>query len=126
MVALYISSISEKAGKTLLAVGLAKAWQESGKKVGFLKLLSPNSPAQADSDADFARQTLALEEPLEQIGAAVNPKDVEGSVKAAYARVSASKDLVIIEGLPLADSSEIIEALGLRRWSSTTMLRLCR
>jgi AAA domain len=48
--ALYISSISEKAGKTLLAVGLAKTWQESGKKVGYLKLLTSRSPAQIDAD----------------------------------------------------------------------------
>jgi BioD-like phosphotransacetylase family protein len=110
--ALYVSSISEKAGKTLVGVGLAKIWQEAGKKVGYLKLLASTSAGQVDGDIAFAKQILALDESLEQIGAVVNPRDLEGSVKAAYAQVSAGKDLVIIEGLPLADSSEIIQALG--------------
>ena len=107
MTALYVTSDSEKAGKTMFCAGLGKNWSNAKKKVGYLKMTEASGEA-ADSDAAFIRETLALKEPAEQMVAG------SAGIKAAYARVAQDKDVVLIEGLPLKDSYGIIGLLEAR------------
>jgi len=108
---IYVCSVSERSGKTFLAVGLAKAWQEAGKKVGYLKLVTSGS-AGTDDDPAFAQRVLALNDPVENLTGSVDPKEIEGSTKMILGRVSAGKDLVVAEGLPPDSSRGIVDALG--------------
>ncbi len=111
MAVIYVCSVSERSGKTFLAVGLAKAWQEAGKKVGYLKLVTSGSAGTQD-DSAFAQRVLALSEPVEDLTASIDAKEIEGSTKMALGRVSAGKDLVLVEGLPPDSSRGILDALG--------------
>ena len=108
MSALYVSSISENAGKTMLCAGLGKYWLGSGKKVGYLKLVTPEEkekPTGAGGDDAFIQRLLGLTEPPGLAKGA--PNDVKG----AYNLAAQGKDVVIVEGLPLSASKSIIESL---------------
>jgi uncharacterized protein len=109
---IYVCSVTERSGKTLLALGLAKTWQESGKKIGYLKLATPAGAGESGDDPAFAQRVLGLSEPLEDLSGSINPNEVEGSTKMALGRVSAGKDLVVVEGLPPGASRGIVDALG--------------
>ena len=55
MVALYIVSVEEAAGKTAICAGLGRYLQGDGKKVGYLKP-SASEKSAADSDITFMKQ----------------------------------------------------------------------
>jgi len=115
MKALYITSLHTFSGKTALCLGLGRRLQAGGYKVGYLKPLS-TQPWQAggqvaDEDADFVRRTLGLsEDPCDLVGVVLTqklllealtgaaPPDLLAQVKAAFERVSAGKDVVLLEG----------------------------
>lgn len=115
MKALYVTSLHTFSGKTALCLGLGRRLQADGYEVGYLKPLS-TQPWQvggrvADEDADFVRRTLGLtEEPHELVGVVLTqqllmqeltgeaPPDLLAQVKAAFERVSAGKDIVLLEG----------------------------
>jgi len=82
---LYIASTSSFAGKTLLALGLGKIWEEEGVKVGYVKPLGKIPVAEGgrlvDEDASFLARELALEGPPEGACPAVITQDL---VMAAY------------------------------------------
>lgn len=104
MVALYVTSLDRAVGKTLVGAGLGKHLLGNGKKVGFLKPLiaeAESPPVEgADSDAEFMKQILALEEPVEALCPVVSNKDnLASGIKEAYGKVSQGKDIVIIEGI---------------------------
>lgn len=88
MVALFIVSTEEAAGKTAIAAGIGKRLLGEGKKLTFLK---PAFPSQ-EGDADFMKHLLQLAE-----SADVLSPSVEG-IKEVADRVGAGKDIVIIEG----------------------------
>lgn len=110
MVALYISSMGEAAGKSALCAGLGRKLQSKGKRVGFLKPVS-TYPEGSDRDAEFVKQLLSLEEPVESLcpvslavkdlAATVDEKEQPWlrDVEKAYANVSQGKDVVILEGV---------------------------
>ena len=110
MSALLITSITEKAGKTMLCAGLGKAWLDSGKRVGYLK---PFSGAQSGTDRDvlFMRKILELKEPVEVISPATGTRD---EIKEAFAAIAGDKDAVIVDGGLLNDSGSFIEALDMK------------
>jgi uncharacterized protein len=111
MTALYITSLSEHTGKTMLCAGLGKTWQNSGKKVGYLKLQISNTGS--DKDAEFVKQVLGLKEPLEALSFSIESKgDIAGVIKQAYQKVVSGKDVVLIDGLSLNESGTIIESLN--------------
>jgi uncharacterized protein len=118
MLSLYITSLSENAGKTLFCAGLGKYWTDKNKKVGYLKPLFSDSSVQTpggDKDILFVQKLLDLKEPAELIGpAAGNQKDSITAIKQAYAQITADKDIVLIEGLPINKSSSLLEALEAR------------
>ncbi len=117
MAILYVTSSEEGAGKTLICAGLGKYLLDNGGKVGFFKpLLAQGSSSQkvADNDALFLKQVLALEEPLEVISPVITDKVNSGSkIKEALTKVSAGKDVVIVEGDKLGENGlEVVHELA--------------
>jgi BioD-like phosphotransacetylase family protein len=98
----------------MLCAGLGKTWLDAGKKVSYLKLLRSGDSAAADGDIVFIKQVLGLNEPAEVLGTVLDQQDLAGSIKQAYSRVSADRDLVIIEGFRLDESSVVIQNLAAR------------
>ena len=124
MVALYVASSEEAAGKTTICAGVGKHLLDEGKKVGFLKLILADKKSEGSgSDAAFMKQVLALSEPVDSLCPLISGEGVlTNKVKQTYAKVSQGKDVVIIEGMcghSLDDnlskaSYEIVEALKAR------------
>ena len=96
-----------------------------GKKVGFFKPLVAEikSPEAIDSDAQFMKQVLALEEPVASLCPVIGGQgDVAKKIKEAYAKVSRGKDVVIVEGVwrqrpggkPIEASYPVVETLDAR------------
>ena len=127
MVALYVTSLHEGAGKTAICAGLGKHLLSDGKKVGFFKpivadIKSPPIGA-IDSDAAFVKHVFALEEPVSYLCPVINDHNTGANrIKEAYSGVSRGKDVVIVEGIwrqrpggKLIEASyEIVEALNAR------------
>jgi len=110
LTALYVTSLTEGAGKTTICAGLAKQLLSNGKKVGFLKPTIAKEVEGGDSDALFMRQVLGLDEPVDNICPVISGQgNVASMVKEAYDRVSSGKDVVIVEGVC---ERGIIESLG--------------
>jgi len=104
MVALYVTSLKEAAGKTTVCAGLSKHLQGDGRKVGFFKPIIADDKGLpvvgVDSDAVFMKQILALEESLDSLCPVIsNHNNLENKISEAYARVSPGKDVVIVEGM---------------------------
>ncbi|MEE9617322.1 MAG: phosphotransacetylase family protein [Anaerolineae bacterium] len=115
MKALYVTSLHAFSGKTALCLGLGRRFQADGYEVGYLKPLS-TQPFQAggrltDEDADFVWRTLGLsEDPCDLVGVVLTrklllhalageaPPDLLARVKMAFGRISAGKDIVLLEG----------------------------
>ncbi len=113
MLALYVTSREEGAGKTAICAGLGKHLLDAGKKVGYLRLATADGekPSAASDDAAFMKQALALTETTETL----RPR-IEGAERAkeALAAVSQGKDVVIIEGRLDNSSYDIAKALNAR------------
>ena len=119
MAVLYVTSSEEGAGKTMICAGLGKYFLNDGRKVGFFKpLLAQDGLPQkaADDDALFLKQILSLEEPLEHLSPeVVDGANLDSKVKEALTKVSAGKDMVIVEGGKLGeDSLKVTQVLGAR------------
>jgi BioD-like phosphotransacetylase family protein len=115
MKALYVTSLHTFSGKTAFCLALGQRLQADGYQVGYLKPLSTH-PWQvagqvADEDADFVRRTLRLsEEPRDLVSVVLTrellvehlvsetPTDFLARIKADFQRVSAGKDVVLLEG----------------------------
>ncbi len=119
MVALYITSLAEGAGKTMIGAGLGKHLMDDGRKVGFFK------PVVADgnrmpgekvaSDATFMKHVFELDEPVELLAPVfTDEKSLLSGIKEAYARIAGNKDVVIVEGgvSQKQTSLKMVEALG--------------
>jgi len=101
--ALYVTSLATRSGKTAVCAGLAHHLVNDGKKVGFLKPLTPESrsktPEGADSDATLMKHILSLDEAPQDICPTLGEVSrVAGAVKKAYGRVAHGKDVVLVEG----------------------------
>jgi BioD-like phosphotransacetylase family protein len=119
MKALYVTSLHTFSGKTAVCLALGRRLQRDGYRVGYFKPLSTQlwqplpGRVMVDEDADFVRRTLGLEESAEDlVGVALTPAlmrdlrcgcserapDLMAQVQAAYQRVVAGKDVVLLEG----------------------------
>jgi BioD-like phosphotransacetylase family protein len=115
MKALYITSLHTFSGKTALCLGLGRRYQGMDLKVGYLKPLSTHpwkiAGQVADEDADFVRRTLGLsEDPCDLVSVVLDrelllqelvgeaPPDLLAQVKEDFERVSAGKDIILLEG----------------------------
>ncbi len=95
MVALYVVSSEEAAGKTAICAGLGRYLLGNGKKVSFLKPLAAEKSGD-DGDAVFMKQVLDLSEDV----ASLCPPDGDAKkIKEAYDKVSQGRDAVIVEGM---------------------------
>jgi BioD-like phosphotransacetylase family protein len=121
---IYVTSVQDLAGKTSVAIGLAKHLQRDGFVVGYMKPLATRvqqawtrgaeQPIELEAvtqDAEFVRQTLQLNEDLVDIvPVALTPPlirdaiqnleavDAVNKIDAAYKRISRDKDVVVLEG----------------------------
>ena len=125
MAALYVTSPYAGAGKTAVCAGLGRHLQNDGKKVGFFKPLVAEikSPEAIDSDAQFMKRVLALQEPVASLCPVIGGEgDVAKKINEAYARISRGKDVVIVEGVwrqrpggkPIEASYPVVETLDAR------------
>ena len=113
MIALYLSSMGEEAGRSALCAALGRIFRANGRKVGYFKpvAVAAEKADASDKDAEFLKQILALEEPVELLCpvslsakdfiATANEKEPAWLKKAkeAYTQVSQGKDVVLIEGV---------------------------
>jgi len=110
MATLYVTSTETFSGKSALCVGLAKRFQRDQYSIGYLKPLSAGAEP-VDEDAEFFRETFNLpESPQDMVAVGLTPRSVEAilqakekpdyaaQLQAAYARVAAGRDVVILEG----------------------------
>ena len=112
MVALYLTSM-ESAGKTTLCAGIGKKLVDEGEKVGFMTpiQLSNSSASDGMEGVSFIKKALELTESIEQLSPITLPlkdlwqnltDDLESftqKMKQSYAKVSADKDVVLLDGL---------------------------
>jgi len=114
--ALYVTSCQRSAGKTAVCLALGRRLQQEGRSVGYFKPISIDPWRMAasgvyDEDAEFVRRTLGLAEPVKElVGVVLTPslidemrcgsvdRNLVAEVKAAYTRVAADKDFVLLEG----------------------------
>ena len=139
MKALYITSLHKFSGKTAVCLALGRRLQNDGYKIGYFKPVSAHPwepiPGRAyDEDATFVRRMLGLNDPLaSMVGVVLTPtlmeemrcgcsgRDLMPQIESAYKRISADKDIVLVEGgaslregLSLGvDPSRVAEALDL-------------
>jgi len=112
---LYITSTEKFSGKSALCIGLGRSFQRRGYALGYLKPVSTSGRAlperTTDEDASFMKQVFGLAEPLEVLAPVAltplaveailrgeKPTDYQGRLKAAYGRIAADKDVLILEG----------------------------
>jgi hypothetical protein len=122
MIALYLASWGEAAGKTALCLGIARHLQGRGKRVGYFKPLkvgaAPELPA-VDPDAEFAGQVLGLRETRdllcpftftrEKLQEELKNRDWFGDrLRRAFFTVAAGKEVVVAEGLSGLEADETL------------------
>lgn len=112
---LYISAVVSFSGKTALTLGLGLKLQAAGHKVGYYKPISAQpflaGGKVVDEDAAFVREALKLESPAHELSSVVmddallsailegrNTRDFEKEVRESYAKLSAGKDVLLVEG----------------------------
>jgi hypothetical protein len=114
MATLYITSTETFSGKSALCVGLAKHFEAAGYRTGYMKPVSTGArlaTGLVDEDAEFFKQTFGLPDSLEDmVPIGIAPRTVEALLKgedqtdfaqklqAAYERISAGRDIVLLEG----------------------------
>ena len=101
MVALYVVSAEEAAGKTTIGAGVGKYLQDDGKKVGFLKpIIADKKPSGSNTDAAFMKQVLSSSEMVDTLCPLVSEEGVlANKVTEAYVKASQDRDVIIIEGM---------------------------
>lgn len=111
---LYITAVVTFSGKTALLLGIGLKLQEMGKKVGYFKPVSTQpffSEGQVvDEDSGFVRQMLKLTEPASALSSVIvddrlidrllhgEYRNFVADIKSAYERLSAGKDVLLVEG----------------------------
>ena len=116
MKALYVTSLHSFSGKTAVCLALGRRMQKDGFKVGYFRPLSTQAweplPGKVpDEDPEFVHRILGLKEaPHDLVGVVLTPtllrdtlchcsdRDLLSEVKSAYERVTAGKDIVLMEG----------------------------
>jgi len=124
LAALYVTSLPAGAGKTAVCAGLGRHLLGDGKKVGFFKPIIADGEKPSiegfDSDAEFMKHVLALEEPIDSLCPVIGRQgELTNRIKKAYTKVSRGKEVVIVEGIwrqspggkPIEASYQIVEAL---------------
>jgi uncharacterized protein len=111
---LYVTSAETFSGKSAICVGLGMRFRRDGLKAGYMKPVNVDCPLcdglGFDEDVLFARATFEMTEPVDLIGpVALTParleqqlrgqeSDYEGKLKSAFEKVSAGRDVLVLEG----------------------------
>lgn len=114
MKTLFITSVCDYCGKTLVALGLGKKLQAEGFKVGYMKSLGRYATTVneklIDSDAALMCDVFQLNDPLEYISPAIMTQDnlaqaydgvdlkLADKIAKAHQEISKDKDFVIVGG----------------------------
>ncbi|MBM3211415.1 phosphotransacetylase family protein, partial [Candidatus Poribacteria bacterium] len=114
MKTLFITSVCDYCGKTLVSLGLSKRLQTDGLKVGYMKSLGryPTTIGSKlmDSDAALMYDVLKLEDPPELVSPALMTQDnlaqayegvdlkIAEKIAQAHKEISKDKDIVIVGG----------------------------
>ena len=110
----YITSTQHFSGKSALCIGLLNRFKKDGFSIGYMKPVSTTAQIVdgrvADEDAQFVKATFGMEEPLDVMApvlltdqkiAAVfsgDDRDLSDPVRSAHERISAGKEIVLLEG----------------------------
>ncbi len=130
MNALYIGSTAGNSGKSMITMGLGLRLKEQGRKVGYLKPVG-RSPITlqgrlADGDAEFMKQVLGLDEPLDALCPVVVTQDLVAQglrgevpdllppIREALGRVAQGKDVVLVGGAGSLTEGMFLGIAGLR------------
>lgn len=113
MIPILVASNTGYAGRTFLSLGLAMKLMDMGHKVGFMKPIGTvpikSGASVYDADAQFVKEVLKLEEPLETITPYMQTyenqtllyqgkiKDTQKNVLAAFKSIK-NKDFIILGG----------------------------
>lgn len=108
MTAIFVTSLSENAGKTMLCAGLSRSWQNSGKKISYVKISSGAAERQQTEQADVS----FMQRMLGSQSSAIKANNLPQDVRSVFQDISSGKDIVLFEGLSLNVSQAVIEALG--------------
>jgi BioD-like phosphotransacetylase family protein len=100
---LYVTSENNGDGKTTVSAGLGRYLAGKGRRVGYLRL----GESAGEADGAFMQRVLGLDEAVADICVVIG--DSTGVI-AACSRVSAAKDVVIVEGPPDTALIQTIEA----------------
>jgi BioD-like phosphotransacetylase family protein len=121
VVALYLTSGPEGAGKTTIGAGLGKHFQDIGKRLGYFKPVIADDKAvpagENDSDSVFMKRVFSLKEPLNQLCPMFNDDNqLKSNLMQAYEELAKDKDIVIIEAVTGQEqlSRDIVAALAAR------------
>jgi BioD-like phosphotransacetylase family protein len=114
MANLYVTSAETFSGKSAICIGVGLHMREDGLKVGYMKPVNINCQLCGglafDEDVEFAKKVLEMPESVELLGpVALTPAkleqqlrgpetDYEPRVKEAFAKVSAGRDVMVLEG----------------------------
>ncbi|MFX1273474.1 MAG: DRTGG domain-containing protein [Promethearchaeota archaeon] len=114
---LYLCSLEERVGKTLLSIGIIQYLQKQGKKVAYFKPIGIPKAAfsnKADLDVGFIQNSVIKEVLPYEITSPVSipdsyyidlvdadiKEDYLNKIKAAYEEISKGVDYIVIEGAP--------------------------
>ncbi len=103
MISIYLTSLESGDGKTAFSAGLARSFQDSNLKVGFLKpvIAGADFPGNGyvDPDAAFFQKAFSLEESAASLGVVMPADKLKSAVQAAASAAEGKKDVLIVEGL---------------------------
>jgi BioD-like phosphotransacetylase family protein len=109
--ALLITSLNERAGKTMLCAGLGKYWRDSGRKIGYFKpnFFDAEKTASEEKSLALISRMLGLAESMEVLSPRVGGDAAD--IQAAFKIIAANKDIVLIEG-SFAQAETLSSATG--------------
>lgn len=114
MATLYITSAETFSGKSALCIGLGARFRDDGLKTGYMKPVNVDCKLYEgvafDEDVNFAKQVFEMAEPTDLLSpVALTPAKLEQQLRGpefdykprlmeAFAKVSAGRDVMILEG----------------------------
>ncbi len=111
----FLAATGQNRGKTTTSLGLLAAIRDRGLRLGFVKPVGQRylvvDGTRADEDAVFMSEVFGLPDPLDDMSPVTLPRhfttdfimgnvsdDLGAQVEAAFARLAADKDIVVVEG----------------------------
>jgi BioD-like phosphotransacetylase family protein len=132
----FLAATGQNRGKTTTSLGLLAAFRERRQRLGFVKPVGQRylvvDGTRADEDAVLMSEVFALPDALNDMSPVTLPRhfttdyvmgrihdDLPAQVRAAYDRVAAGKDLVVVEGTGHAGVGAVV---GLSNAAAAAML----